>query len=91
MRSIYQRNIVTTLIYLTQRALINYQNNKSGTMQLTLKTALFQQSKPRCTPCWQIEQVELDTFLKENLENGRIRKSISQCALLFFFVKKKDG
>ena len=37
------------------------------------------------------EQVELDTFLKENLEKGYIRQSESPMASPFFFVKKKDG
>ena len=37
------------------------------------------------------EQVELDKFLKENLEKGYIRPSQSPMASLFFFVKKKDG
>ena len=37
------------------------------------------------------EQIELDTFLKENLEKGYIRHSESPMASPFFFVKKKDG
>ena len=37
------------------------------------------------------EQVELDVFLKENLEKGYIRPSQSPMASPFFFVKKKDG
>ena len=37
------------------------------------------------------EQVELDAFLKENLEKGYIRQSESPMASPFFFVKKKDG
>ena len=37
------------------------------------------------------EQIELDVFLKENLEKGYIRHSESPMASLFFFVKKKDG
>ena len=37
------------------------------------------------------EQVELDIFLKENLEKGYIRPSQSPIASPFFFVKKKDG
>jgi len=37
------------------------------------------------------EQKELDAFLKENLESGRIRSSKSSMAALVFFVKKKDG
>ena len=37
------------------------------------------------------EQVELDVFLKENLEKGYIGPSQSPMASPFFFVKKKDG
>ena len=37
------------------------------------------------------EQIELDAFLKENLEKGYIRHSESPMASPFFFVKKKDG
>ncbi len=37
-----------------------------------------------------VEQVELDTFLNENLAKGYIRPSKSPIASPFFFVKKKD-
>ena len=37
------------------------------------------------------EQIELDKFLKENLDKGYIRLSQSPMASPFFFVKKKDG
>jgi len=37
------------------------------------------------------EQKELDQFLKENLETGRIHPSKSPMASLVFFIKKKDG
>jgi hypothetical protein len=37
------------------------------------------------------EQIELDKFVKENLEKGYIRPSQSPMASPFFFVKKKDG
>ncbi len=37
------------------------------------------------------EQEQLDKFLNENLESGRIRPSKSPFASPFFFVKKKDG
>src|SRR3954466_11833552 len=37
------------------------------------------------------EQKQLDKFLKENLESGRIRPSKSPMALPFLFIKKKDG
>ena len=37
------------------------------------------------------EQAELDTFLTENLETGRIRQSKSPMASPVFFIKKKDG
>jgi len=38
-----------------------------------------------------MEQKELDQFLKENLETGRIRLSKSRMASPVFFIKKKDG
>ena len=38
-----------------------------------------------------MEQKELDEFLKEQLETGRIISSKSPMASPFFFVKKKDG
>jgi hypothetical protein len=38
-----------------------------------------------------VEQVELDKFLKENLDKGYIRPSQSPMASPFFFVTKKDG
>ena len=37
------------------------------------------------------EQIELDKFLKENLEKGYIRPSQSLMASPFFFVNKRDG
>jgi hypothetical protein len=37
------------------------------------------------------EQVELDKFLKENLDKGYIKPLQSLMASPFFFVKKKDG
>ena len=37
------------------------------------------------------EQIELDKFLKENLEKGYIRPSQLLMASPFFFVNKKDG
>jgi len=37
------------------------------------------------------EQLELDKFLKENLEKGYIKPSQSPMASPFFFVSKKDG
>ena len=37
------------------------------------------------------EQIELDKFLKENLDKGYIRPSQSPMASQFFFIKKKDG
>jgi hypothetical protein len=37
------------------------------------------------------EQKQLDEFLKEQLETGRIQPSKSPMASSFFFVKKKDG
>ena len=37
------------------------------------------------------EQKQLDLFLEENLNSGRIRPSKSPMASPFFFIKKKDG
>ncbi len=37
------------------------------------------------------EQEQLDKFLDENLDSGRIRPSKSPFASPFFFIKKKDG
>ena len=37
------------------------------------------------------EQAELDVFLTENLETGRIQQSKSPMASPVFFIKKKDG
>jgi hypothetical protein len=37
------------------------------------------------------EQIKLDKFLKENLEEGYIQLSQLPMAFLFFFVSKKDG
>ncbi len=37
------------------------------------------------------EQEQLDAFLKDNLDTGRIRSSKSPMASPFFFIKKKDG
>ena len=37
------------------------------------------------------KQKELDAFLKENLETGRIQPSKSSMASPVFFIKKKDG
>lgn len=37
------------------------------------------------------EQVQLDEFIKENLDTGRIRPSKSPMASPVFFIKKKDG
>ena len=37
------------------------------------------------------EQLELDKFLKENLEKSYIRPSQLPMASPFFFISKKDG
>ena len=42
-------------------------------------------------PLLPAEQKELDVFLKENLETGRIRPSKSPILSPVFFIKKKDG
>ena len=51
-------------------------------------------SKPsgcKIYPLSPAEQKELDAFLKENLETGRIRPSKSPMSSPVFFIKKKDG
>jgi hypothetical protein len=51
-------------------------------------------SKPldcKIYPLSRPEQEQLDEFLKENLDTGRIRSSKSPMASPFFFIKKKDG
>jgi hypothetical protein len=47
--------------------------------------------KGRSIPLSVPEQAELDAFIKEHVETGRIRPSKSPWASPFFFVKKKDG
>jgi len=47
--------------------------------------------KPRVYPLTWDETQELDTFLEENLKNGRIRPSKSPLASPVFFIKKKTG
>jgi len=42
-------------------------------------------------PLFPLEQVELDTFLEENLCTRQIRPSKSPMAAPIFFIKKKDG
>ena len=42
-------------------------------------------------PLSPLEQVELDTFLEENLRTRQIRPSKSSIAAPVFFIKKKDG
>ena len=42
-------------------------------------------------PLSPVEQKELDIFLRENLDSGRIRPSKSPMASPVFFIKKKDG
>jgi hypothetical protein len=51
-------------------------------------------SKPSNTKVYPLspnEQIELDAFIQENLETGRIRPSKSPMASPVFFIKKKDG
>ena len=51
-------------------------------------------SKPagcKIYPLSPMEQKELDTFLKENLEMGQIRPSKSPILSPVFFIKKKDS
>ena len=42
-------------------------------------------------PLAQVEQKQLDDFLKENLKSRHIHPSKSPMASLVFFIKKKDG
>ena len=42
-------------------------------------------------PLSSIEQVELDTFLSENLKTGHIHSSKLPMAVLVFLIKKMDG
>jgi hypothetical protein len=48
-------------------------------------------TKGKVYPLAPNEQIELDRFLEENLQTGRIRPSTSPMASPFFFVKKKSG
>jgi hypothetical protein len=48
-------------------------------------------TRTRAYPLSPAEQKELDKFLQENLDSGRIRPSKSPIAAPVFFVKKKDG
>ena len=55
---------------------------------------LIPESKPsgcKVYPLSPTKQKELDAFLKENLETGRIRPSKSPMLSPVFFIKKKDG
>jgi transposase InsO family protein len=55
---------------------------------------LVQGEKPsgcKVYPLSPAEQKELDAFIQENLESGRIRPSKSPMASPVFFIKKKDG
>ena len=49
------------------------------------------QVRSKIYPLNQGEQSELDAFLKENLDSGRMRPSKSPFASPFFFIQKKDG
>ena len=55
---------------------------------------LIPRSKPSSCKVYPLsppKQKELDAFLKENLETGRIRPSKSLMSSPVFFIKKKDG
>src|SRR4051794_6710436 len=49
-----------------------------------------QQINCKIYPLSSEEPSQLDEFLKENVESGRIRPSKSPMASLFFFIKNKD-
>ena len=69
---------------------MSYQSRKNGTMRWNLIPG----SKPsgcKVYPLSPPEQKELDAFLKENLETGRIWPSKSPMSSLVFFINKKDG
>ena len=58
------------------------------------KIEMKEGSKPKSFKDYNLtpaEQIELDKFLKENLEKGYIRPSQSPMASPSFFVNKKDG
>ena len=57
-------------------------------MELVTDTSL---KSCKVYPLSALEQKELDAFLKENLDSGRIRPSKSLMASPVFFIKKKDG
>jgi hypothetical protein len=42
-------------------------------------------------PLSQVEQVELQSFVKEHMARGTIRPSKSPYKSRFFYIKKKDG
>jgi len=67
-----------------------YQSLKNGTMWVEL-VPREKASNCKVDPLAPTEQKELDQFLKENLEMGRIHPSKSPMASLVFFMKKKDG
>jgi hypothetical protein len=55
---------------------------------------LVAEAKPRSCKVYPLapsEQKELDAFIKENVDSGRIRPSKSPMASPVFFIKKKDG
>jgi hypothetical protein len=55
---------------------------------------LIPDAKPKNTKVYPLsptEQAQLDEFLQENLDSGRIRPSKSPMASPVFFIKKKDG
>ena len=51
----------------------------------------FKPSDCKIYPLSITEQAELQKFLNDNLETGRIRLSKSPMASPFFFIKKHDG
>ncbi|KAF8625534.1 hypothetical protein AX17_006819 [Amanita inopinata Kibby_2008] len=69
-------------------------NTRPGSHPWDHAIKLTQDAKPQSCKIYPIsltEQEQLDVFLKENLESGRIHPSKSPMASPFFFIKKKDG
>jgi len=66
-------------------------NPSMSCQHLSHGITLSNSSQMQCQRLSASEQKELDEFLKENLESGRIRPSKSPMAAPVFFVKKKDG
>ena len=77
-------------MYLTKTRQIAFPDSRSWDHKIKMK----EEFKPKSFSPYKLtpgEQLKLDKFLKENLENGYIRPSQSPMASPMFFVAKKDG